>query len=381
MKVHLRAQHPTKAARVLEVLTAHGSFQTPIFMPVGTRAAVNCMTIADLERAGAQIILGGNTYHMLLNPGAERIAELGGMHAFMGWSKPMLIDSGGFQVFSLSKNKRVCKINEVGATFKHPNSGQIIQLTPRTSIETQKLLGADIIMAFDQCTPDSADKNYVIEVMNRTHRWLQESLVLHRANPYSRAGFRQAFFGIIQGAAFKDLREISTRFICEQETDGIALGGETIGYDMLKTRAILDWVRSLLPAKKPLYTMGVGLNPQNLIDVVASGADMFDCVAPTRNARHGSLYTGRIVSTGGWIKFESEYKNYTLNLHNARFATAAEPIMATCPCYTCRNHSLAYLRFLLKSKSTLYLNLASLHNVQVMLDTCAALRACIMKSA
>ena len=380
LKVTIRAKHANNAARVLDIITPHGQFESPIFMPVGTRAAVNCMTIKDLETVGAQVILGGNTYHMLISPGTERIAELGGMHKFMGWSKPMLIDSGGFQVFSLSKTKKNCKIDADGVSFTHPNTGQIIYLNPQVSIQTQKILGADMVMAFDHCTPDSDNKVYVANAMQTTHRWLEQSMTTHKANPYSKYGFEQAFFGIIQGAYFKDLRRESTRFILDQNTDGIALGGETIGYNMPKTLEILDWICPLLPVEKPLYTMGVGSNPQDLIDVVAGGADLFDCVAPTRNARHGRLYVGQIRRHQDWIRFESKFKNKAINLHNARFCIDNEPIMPTCTCYTCHNHSAAYLRFLLKSQSPLYLNLASIHNVQVMLDTCAALRKCIINS-
>ncbi len=379
-KVEILKTHSKNKARILKINTAHGIFQTPVFMPVGTRAFVNCMSIENLLNTGTQLILGGNTYHMLVSPGTNLIAQLGGMHKFMTWSKPMLIDSGGFQMFSLSKNKKKCKIDENGAHFKHPNTGHLIHLTPQTSIETQKILGADIIMAFDQCTPDSLDKLYVDNAMQRTHRWLEKSLAIHVDKPLSRYNYKQAFFGIVQGAFFEDLRKESADFIVSKNPDGIAIGGETIGFDMEKTVEILKWIEPLLPQNKPRYTMGVGLNPQNLLDVVAEGADMFDCVAPTRNARHGSLYSGKFVEEKGWVTFKSVHEQGKINLHNALFSTDQKPIMETCFCSTCRNYSRAYLRFLLKSRSLLYAHLASIHNIQVMNDACLAMYKVILKS-
>ncbi|MFN0201628.1 MAG: tRNA guanosine(34) transglycosylase Tgt [Bacteroidia bacterium] len=378
-EVKILAEHPTNKARVLKIDTPHGSFTTPAFMPVGTRAAVNTMTVQDLHQAKADIILGGNTYHMLVSPGMEIIQNAGGMHKFMAWDGAMLIDSGGFQVFSLSRNNKLCKIKEDGAHFKHPDSGAKILLSPETSIETQKILGADIVMAFDECTPDTADKDYVVRAMKRTHRWLLQSLNYHKEQPQSKYGFHQAFFGIAQGAFFEDLRLESTQFVVEMDTDGIAIGGGTVGYDMEKTVEIMKWLEPILPKQKPRYTMGVGAHPNDLLQVVEQGVDMFDCVAPTRNARHGSLYSGKIVRKNGWIAFESEYPQGKINLNNAQFTKDNRPVMEDCPCFTCRNHSRSYLRFLLKSDAVLYNNLASMHNVQVMLDICKAMQACMLE--
>lgn len=315
-------KHPKNKARIIEVSTPHGTFLSPVFMPVGTRAAVNHMTPEDLRATQSQIILGGNTYHMLVTPGMEVIEAAGGMHSFMNWSGPMLIDSGGFQVFSLSKNSKICKIDEEGGHFRHPHHGQLIHLTPESSITTQKILGADIIMAFDQCTPDTDDRRIVELALDRTDRWLDQSLALHRADPLSRYGQYQAFFGIVQGAHFRDLRERSARYIVSRETDGIAIGGESIGFAMDKTIEILDWITPILPEEKPRYTMGVGLHPRDLIAVVEAGVDMFDCVAPTRNARHGSLYCGRILPTEDeWVRWENaEGTNGTINIEKACFA-------------------------------------------------------------
>ena len=233
-KTELVKKHPSLPARVTKITTPHGEIMTPAFMPVGTRAFVNFMTPFDLENAGSQIILGGNTYHMLCAPGMEIMECAGGMHKFMGWNKPMLTDSGGFQVFSLSKNKKICKIDDQGAHFKHPITGKILHLTPETSISAQKIVGADIIMVFDECTPETGGRDAALLAMERTHRWLNESINAHQRDPNSAYGFRQALFGIIQGGSFLDLRVQSTECILAAELDGIAIGGEVIGYDMQK---------------------------------------------------------------------------------------------------------------------------------------------------
>ena len=344
-------KHKSNRARVMKVRTPHGDFVTPCFMPVGTRAAVNCMNPKELLDAGVQIILGGNTYHMLCSPGLDVIKKIGGMHKFMSWNKPMLIDSGGFQIFSLSKNQSACRVDDSGAKFKIPDSGDTIHLTPEHSIRIQKTLGADIVMAFDQCTEDSAGKEIANEAMQRTHRWLKSSLDCHLDNVNSIQGKRQAFFGIVQGGFFEDLRKESAEVVSTSQTDGVAIGGETIGFEMAKTIEIINWIEPILPLNKIRYTMGVGLIPQNLIDVVQMGVDIFDCVAPTRNARHGSLYSGRIEKHGDWLKFESEHENGKINLNNSKFANDSRPIMEDCTCFTCKNYSRAYLRHLLKIKS------------------------------
>lgn len=372
-KHQLIKKHAHNAARVLKIQTPHGEFLTPTFMPVGTRAFVNYMTTPDLIDAGTQILLGGNTYHMLCSPGMDIIQAAGGMHKFMAWDKPMLTDSGGFQVFSLSQNKNICKIDHHGAHFKHPISGQIIHLTPQTSIDAQKIIGADIIMAFDECTPENGGREAALAAMERTHRWLRESKEIHLKNPLSAYGHHQALFGIIQGGSFRDLREQSTQYILNMELDGIALGGEIVGADMQKTCDVIEWVRPFLPDNIPRYTMGVGLSPQDLIDVVARGIDMFDCVAPTRNARHGSLYCGNIVDKENWLSFEGE----RILIKKSRYAKDDTPIMENCRCYTCQNHTKAYLHFLFKEKSLAYSHLACIHNVHVMHDVCAKMREII----
>lgn len=373
-------QHPFNKARVTRVNTAHGAFITPVFMPVGTRAGVNNMTPAELQGAGSQIILGGNTYHMLCAPGMSVIERAGGMHAFMGWHGPMLTDSGGFQVFSLSKNKEICTIDEEGAHFTLPGSQGVIHMTPEMSLETQKIIGADIIMAFDQCTPDSCTKSEVAHIMKRTHRWLKQSIQYHQQFPHSRYGYGQALFGIIQGGIFEDLRKESAEYVTSMNTEGVAIGGETIGFDMPTTVKVIRWVEPFLPANKPRYTMGVGMSPQDLLEVVAEGIDMFDCVAPTRNARHGALYCGELVREGHWLRFSSEHENERIQIKKACFANDLSPIMDQCTCYTCQNYSRAYLHHLFKQKTNLFTALASIHNIHVLHDVCDKMRHLIINS-
>lgn len=373
-------QHTSLPARVTKITTPHGEVMTPAFMPVGTRAYVNVMTPYDLEQSDSQIILGGNTYHMLVNPGMELIEAAGGMHQFMGWHQPMLTDSGGFQVLSLSKNGKICKIDDHGAHFKHPISGKVLHLTPKTSIEAQKVIGADIIMAFDECTPEHGGREAALAAMERTHRWLYESKEVHDKDPCSRYGFKQALFGIIQGGSFLDLREKSANIILGADLDGIAIGGEIIGFDMKKTVEIVDFVRPLLPDNKTRYTMGVGLSPQDLIEVVERGIDVFDCVAPTRNARHGTLYCGNIVKKDNWVAFEPLEDNGKVSIKKSQYAKDDTPIMPGCDCYTCRHFTRAYLHYLCKQRSMVYANLACIHNVHVMQTVCRTMREMILSS-
>jgi len=364
----------------MRMRTPHGDVMTPAFMPVGTRAMLNYLTPHDLVQSGSEIILGGNTYHMLCAPGMETIEKLGGMHKFMGWHQAMLTDSGGFQVFSLSKKGTICIIDEHGAHFKHPITGNVIHLNAETSIQAQKIIGADIIMAFDQCTPETGGREAAIEALERTHRWLVRSKEAHLAQPNSAYGFKQALFGIIQGGSFRDLREQSTEFILQQDLDGIGIGGEVIGFDMPKTAEIIDWVRPMLPENKIRYTMGVGLTPQDLIDVVAKGIDIFDCVAPTRNARHGTLYDGKIIRENGWLKFAGAEDNCRILIKKSQYAQDDKPIMEGCDCYTCAHFSRGYLHYLFKGKLIAYFHLASIHNVHVMQMVCRTMREIILEN-
>lgn len=372
-------RHTKSAARVMRVETPHGHFVTPAFMPVGTRAGVNNMTPKELLQTETQIILGGNTYHMLCAPGMDVIEKAGGMHRFMGWHGPMLTDSGGFQVFSLSK--KICSIDELGAHFTLPDTQRLIHMTPTMSLETQKVIGADIIMAFDQCTPDTASFDDAKLIMKRTHRWLLESIAYHQQHPTSIYGAKQALFGIIQGGIYPELRLESAQFVAEQTLDGIAIGGETIGFDMTATVEVIQWVREFLPELKLRYTMGVGMSPQDLLDVVAQGIDIFDCVAPTRNARHGALYCGELVEEGSWLRFHSEHDKGRIQIKKACFAQDPSPIMPGCLCATCKNYSRAYLHQLFKQKYNLFTALASIHNIHVLQDVCVRMRHLIQQES
>ena len=366
----------------MEVTTAHGQFTTPCFMPVATRAVFNNMGPEDAADANSQIVLGGNTYHMLVSPGMEVIYQAGGMHKFMGWHGPMLTDSGGFQVFSLAKtNPKNCKLDESGVKITHPETKNVITMTPESSIVTQKTIGADIIMAFDQCTPDDLTVDETVHIMHRTHRWLTRSLEQHAKQPTSDYGYQQALFGIIQGGVYQDLRLESAEYVINQNTDGIAIGGESIGFDMEKTKLIMQWLEPILPKEKVRYTMGVGLNPQDLFNVVRMGVDIFDCVAPTRNARHGALYCGKIEADpeNHWLKFTGlENKEARILIKKSIYKLDNNPIMDGCTCYTCKNYTRSYLHFLFKSNQVAYTRLACIHNVAVMQLACDTMREFIL---
>jgi len=304
------------------------------------------------------------------------ILASGGMHRLMAWEGPMLTDSGGFQIFSLSKNAKICRIDADGAHFKHPITGKVIHLTPKSSIEAQRIIGADIIMAFDECTPENGGRDATLAAMDRTHRWLLASKEAYLAAD-SVYNHQQALFGIIQGGSFRDLRELSTQFILDAQLDGIAIGGEVIGFDMQKTTEVIDWIRPLLPENKVRYTMGVGLNPQDLIDVAAKGIDLFDCVAPTRNARHGALYHGNIIKKGNWLEFISQKDQARILIKKSIYAKDENPILVGCLCYTCRHFTRAYLHFLFKQGSSLYNQLACIHNIHIMHNVCEQIRRLI----
>lgn len=377
MKVALIHRHAKTHARRLSITTAHGTFETPCFMPVATRAGLNCMRTDTLSDMGVRMMLGGNTYHMLIAPGMEIIEKAGGMHQFMKWPHSMLTDSGGFQVFSLSKNAKLCVIDEDGAHFKHPETLDVIHMTPECSLETQKIIGADIIMAFDQCTPDDYSEEQVLVAMDRTHRWLHQSVNYHQKNPTAVYGYPQALFGIVQGGKYLHLREQSLEVVNSLQLDGIAIGGESVGFDMKKTVELAAHLRPMMPEIKPRYTMGVGLAPQDLCDVVREGIDMFDCVAPTRNARHGALYSGEFAIKDDWLAFNSEFDNGRLQIKKRCYALDEKPIMAQCQCYTCQNYTRSHLHFLFKQKSILFAELATIHNLAVMEDACCRMRELI----
>jgi len=362
-------------ARAGVLHTDHGDIETPVFMPVGTQATVKTLDQNDLAILDPKIILANN-YHLHLRPSEDLIAQAGGLHKFMNWDRAILTDSGGFQVFSLGLQKeksdtkdqgKLVKIDEDGVTFQSHIDGSTHRFTPESATLCQHKIGADIIMAFDECTPDDADYKYTKEAMERTHRWAKRCVDEHNKNT-SYHGYKQFLFGIIQGANHEDLRKESAQYISSLDFDGIAIGGESIGYNMEATKNILDWVTPLLPKDKPRYTMGVGLDPEDLLEVVAGGADMFDCVAPTRLARHGMLF----VTT-------AEDPKRRLNIKNSAFIKDFSPISKNCTCSTCKNYSRAYLHHLFVAQEITGLRLATIHNVHFMLELMRQARQAILE--
>ncbi len=331
--------------------TPHGPIATPVFAPVGTQATVKSLTPAQIKEAGASLILS-NTYHLFLRPGDELIASLGGLHDFMAWPDPILTDSGGFQVFSLAKMR---KIDDDGVTFKSHIDGSTQRLTPEKSIAIQENLGADIIMAFDECA-DPYDLQYNESAMQRTHAWAERCLKAKTRQD-------QALFGIVQGGIFPDLRERSARFISSLDLPGYAIGGLSVGETKTEMRETINLVSDILPEGKPRYLMGVG-TPADIVTGVENGIDIFDCVLPTRLARHHAAMT----TTG------------RLNLMNAIFARDEEPIDQSCTCYTCRTFSRAYLRHLIIAREMLSASLLSIHNIHTLIRTINALREDILKN-
>ncbi|OGN92025.1 MAG: tRNA guanosine(34) transglycosylase Tgt [Chloroflexi bacterium RBG_13_48_10] len=330
--------------------TPHGDLLTPLFAPVGTQASVKSVTPAQLEELNANLILA-NTYHLYLRPGDEIIAQLGGLHQFMHWDRPILTDSGGFQVFSLADNR---KIDPDGVTFKSHIDGSTHRLTPEKSISIQENLGGDIIMAFDECTsPYDLDNNEA--ALDRTHAWAKRCM-----NAKKRSD--QALFGIIQGGIFPELRKRSVDTLASMDFPGYAIGGLSVGETKPETLAILELVDTYLPEDKPRYLMGVG-SPEDLVTGVQRGVDMFDCVLPTRLARHHVAITraGR------------------LNIANARYSSEVIPIDENCRCYTCQNFSRAYLRHLMLAKEILGATLLTIHNLNTLLSLMSDIRQAIMQ--
>ncbi|MFO7539438.1 MAG: tRNA guanosine(34) transglycosylase Tgt [Chloroflexota bacterium] len=335
-------------ARTGRFHTPHGIIQTPVFAPVGTQATVKALRPADLTELGASLILS-NTYHLYLRPGDELIAELGGLHQFMQWPGPILTDSGGFQVFSLSDTRT---IDADGVTFQSHIDGSYHRFTPERSIAIQENLGADIIMMFDECPPPN-EYNYVQQSLQRTHPWAERCLAAKRRSD-------QALFGIVQGGIFPDLRQQSAEFLMNLDLPGYAIGGLAVGESKADMAAVLDVLDPILPRHKPRYLMGVGA-PEDLVNAVARGIDIFDCVLPTRLARHGSAFI----------------KGGRLNMRNAQFERDPAPIDAACTCYTCTHFSRAYLRHLVKANEILGHILLTTHNVHFLLDLMAQMRAAI----
>ena len=338
-------------ARAAVWRTPHGAVETPGFMPVGTLATVKGLTPEQLQATGAQMILA-NTYHLHLQPGEAIIERIGGLHRFMGWSGPILTDSGGFQVFSLSELRQ---ITETGVTFRSPKDGRIIELTPERSIQIQNALGADVIMAFDECPPAQAERSEIVAATERTYRWLERCIEAHQ-----RPG-DQALFGIVQGGVYPDLRCAAAQSLADLDLPGYAIGGVSVGEPPELIHAIVRVSAPQLPLEKPRYLMGVGTY-REMVEAIAAGIDLFDCVIPTRFGRHGTA----LVKGERW------------NLKNAQFREDCQPLDSTCPCYTCQNFSRAYLNHLVRSREMLGYILLSLHNVTELIRFTQQIRTAIV---
>ncbi|MCI7729380.1 MAG: tRNA guanosine(34) transglycosylase Tgt [Bacteroidales bacterium] len=329
-------------ARAGIITTDHGFIETPIFMPVGTIGSVKAVHMRELELdIKAQIILG-NTYHLYLRPGLSILEQAGGLHKFNSWNKPILTDSGGFQVFSLSDNR---KLTEEGVIFRSHIDGSKHIFTPENVVDTQRIIGSDIMMALDECTPGNADYNYAKQSMERTHRWLSRG-IQHFKETENKYGYSQTFFPIVQGCVYPNLRRESAKFISDQEMEGNAIGGLAVGEPTEKMYEMIDIVNEILPQNKPRYLMGVG-TPANILEGIERGVDMFDCVMPTRNGRNGMLFT----------------RNGIINIKNKRWADDFSPIDIESDCFVDTQYSKAYLRHLFISKELLGMQIASIHNL------------------
>jgi queuine tRNA-ribosyltransferase len=336
-------------ARRGQLHLAHGTVQTPVFMPVGTYGTVKAMSPAELTEIGFEMVLS-NTFHLWLRPGLEVIEKFGGLHRFMGWDKPILTDSGGFQVFSLGKLR---KITEDGVKFASPINGDKLFLTPEISMQIQRTLNSDIVMIFDECTPYPATEREAADSMRMSLRWAARSKAAHAGNP-------NALYGIVQGGMYEGLRDESARELIGMDFDGYAIGGLSVGEPKEDMKRILAHTAPQLPTDKPRYLMGVG-TPSDLVAAVAQGIDQFDCVLPTRNARHGILFTRR----------------GEMRIRNARWKTDTAPIDDECTCHTCTHFSRAYVHHLIRANEILGARLATIHNLHYYHRLMAGMRAAI----
>ena len=342
MKFNLIQKDPSSSARAASLSTDHGNIETPIFMPVGTAATVKGVHQRELKQDIKPDIILGNTYHLYLRPGTEILQQAGGLHRFMNWSSPILTDSGGYQVYSLSDNR---KIKEEGVTFKSHIDGSKHFFSPESAVEIQRKIGGDIIMAFDECTPYPCDYGYAKDSMHMTHRWLDRCLDHHQKTPFE-YDYRQFLFPIVQGSVYKDLRQQSADYIASKDAPGNAIGGLSVGEPAPEMYAMTEVVCERLPEDKPRYLMGVG-TPINILENIALGVDMFDCVMPTRNARNGMLFTAE----------------GTLNIKNKKWENDFSPIDSANYCYADTDYSKAYLRYLFTVNEMLGKQIATLHNL------------------
>ncbi len=342
MDFQLLATAQGSAARAGEITTAHGTIQTPVFMPVGTVGSVKAVHRHELtDDIDAQIILG-NTYHLYLRPGTELLRKAGGLHGFMGWKRPILTDSGGFQVFSLSANR---KLKEEGAWFRSHIDGSKHLFTPENVVDIERIIGADIMMALDECPPGDSDFSYARKSLDLTHRWLKRGWERYR-NTEGLYGYSQAYFPIVQGCTYPELRSESAKFVADLGADGNAIGGLAVGEPTEVMYDMIEVVNEILPADKPRYLMGVG-TPANILEAIDRGVDMRDCVMPTRNARNGMLFTSRGI----------------MNMRNKKWADDFSPIDPEGTSYVDTAYSRAYLRHLFISQEILAMQIASIHNL------------------
>ena len=342
MKFNCSHTDPKGKARAGEIITDHGKIQTPIFMPVGTAATVKGVHQRELKTEINPDIILGNTYHLYLRPGVDILEQAGGLHQFMNWDRPILTDSGGYQVYSLSANR---KIKEEGVKFKSHIDGSYHFFTPENAIDIQRKIGADIIMAFDECTPYPCDYNYAKASMHMTHRWLDRCIAQDKKSPFL-YGYKQTLFPIVQGSTFKDLRKQSAEFIASRDALGNAIGGLSVGEPAEEMYAMTDVVCAILPEDKPRYLMGVG-TPINILENIALGVDMFDCVMPTRNARNGMLFTA----------------HGTINIKNKKWENDFSVIDPEGTTFVDREYSKAYLRHLFTVNELLGKQIATIHNL------------------
>ena len=356
-KFNFQLHHTDGAARAGELETPHGKALTPFFMPVATQATVKGLTAEEVRDVGAQVVLS-NAYHLYLRPGVETVVKLGGLHKFMGWDGPILTDSGGFQAFSMGPLR---KVSDDGIRFRSHIDGSEHNFTPELATANQEGLAPDIAMCFDQCIAYGASEKQVRQAMERTHRWAQSCFDAHQSSATGAAS-GQVLFGIVQGGTFPEMRDESARAISAIPFHGYAVGGLAVGENKEDMYRFTGQVADVLPEDKPRYLMGVG-SPEDLVEGVARGIDMFDCALPTRVARNGSLFTpeGRVDIT------------------KARYAEQQGPLDETCDCYTCRDYSAAYLRHLFRAKELLGLRLASIHNLRFVLALMERIRASILE--
>ncbi len=369
--------------RTGKVKTRHGSFRTPVFIPVATLAAIRGLDNRDLKDMGVEVILA-NTYHLHIRPGDELIKELGGLHKFMNFDGVIVTDSGGFQAFSLGfgmehgvgkiannifleglkdvpyRGEKLATVNDRGVRFKDPATGQIVELTPKKSMEIQSNLGSDIIFAFDECTSPLSDRAYTEKALERTHRWAEECLEYYNK--------KQALFGVVQGGEYRDLREKSAKFMAEKDFAGYGIGG-SLGKSKQDMLNILDWVIPILPEDKPRHLLGIGA-VEDLFNCTERGVDMFDCVAPARWARRGHLYIS--PAEGG-----NPENKFRIHIRNSQFRRDTKPVDRTCNCLVCQNYSRAYLRHLYVSNELLYFRLATYHNIYFILNLMEKIRESI----